>query len=119
MAAITHTLASLASTRSNQGVAVASWGPTTLDADTFSAIECASSTGRSVQVTGTFNGATITMTGSNDGTNYVALKDQAGNSVAFTAAGFKSIFDAARYIKPALSSAGASTSLTATVLVRV
>ncbi len=32
----------------------------------------------SVQVTGTFGGATVTILGSNDGTNYVAIKDKDG-----------------------------------------
>jgi hypothetical protein len=43
----------------------------------------------SVQAVGTFGSATITLQGSNDGTNWVTMTDPAGDPVTFTVAGLK------------------------------
>lgn len=45
----------------------------------------------SVQVTGTFGGATVTLEGSNDGTNWYTLNDPFGTALSFTAAGLEGI----------------------------
>lgn len=57
----------------------------------------------SVQATGTFGGATVTLTGLNDGINYVTLKDPSGTDISFTAAGAFEFGTAMVYIKPAIS----------------
>lgn len=56
-----------------------------------------------VQVIGTFGGATITLRGSNDGTNYFTLKDLQGNDISFTATGAAEFSTSAAYISPASS----------------
>lgn len=58
-----------------------------------------------VQVGGTFGGATVTMQGSNDGTNWVSLNDQAvpGNVCSFTSAGLKGVLQAVKYIRPVVT----------------
>lgn len=71
----------------------------------------------SVQVTGTFGGATITLQVSNDGTNYVTLKDSAGTAISLTAAGMAEFSTAALYLKPT-SSGGAADNVTVTVILR-
>jgi hypothetical protein len=71
----------------------------------------------SVQVTGTFGGATITLQGSNDGTNYVTLKDSAGTAISFTAAGMAEFSTAALFVKPT-SSGGTADNVTVTVILR-
>ena len=53
----------------------------------------------SVQMTGTF-GAAVTLAGSNDGTNFVTLKDISGSDISLTAAGVVDFSTAALYIKP-------------------
>ena len=53
----------------------------------------------SVQMTGTF-GAAVTLAGSNDGTNFVTLKDTGGTDISMTAAGLVDFSTAAKYIKP-------------------
>ena len=58
----------------------------------------------SVQATGTFGGATITMQISNDGTNWATLRDATGANLTFSAAGIADFSTAARYVRP--SSAG-------------
>jgi hypothetical protein len=54
-----------------------------------------------VQVVGTFGGATVTLEGSNDGTNYVTMRDVDGADISFTAAGYAEFSTAFRYIRPA------------------
>ena len=71
----------------------------------------------SVQVTGTFGGATIALQVSNDGTNYVTLKDSTGTDITFTAAGMREFSTAALFIKPT-SSGGTSDDVTVTVVLR-
>lgn len=69
---------------------------------------------KSVQVIGTFNGATCTFQGSIDGTNWFGLTDPAGNALAFTAAGGGQLGPhLPRYVRPLVSSAGGSTDLDA------
>lgn len=63
----------------------------------------------SVQVTGTFGGATVVLQGSNDGSTWATLTDHAGNAVSFTAAGLKSVAEATAYVRPLLSGGSGST----------
>ena len=71
----------------------------------------------SVQVTGTFGSATIALQVSNDGSNYVTLKDSAGENISFTAAGMAEFSTAALYIKPT-SSGGTADNVTVTIVLR-
>lgn len=71
----------------------------------------------SVQVTGTFGGATIVLQVSNDGTNFVTLKDSAGVAITFTSAGMAEFSTAALFIKPT-SSGGTADNVTVTITLR-
>lgn len=71
----------------------------------------------SVQVTGTFGGATVTLTGSNDGTNYVTMKDVYGTAISFTSAGMANFNGLPLYIKPAISG-GTSDDVDVTIIYR-
>ena len=64
---------------------------------------------KSVQVVGTFNTATIALQGSNDGTNWVSLSDPQGNAIEMTSAGLKQILENTRFVRPLVTSVGAST----------
>jgi len=57
----------------------------------------------SVQVRGTFGGATVVLQGSNDGVTYSTLKDLQGNALSFTAAGYAEFSSAAEFLKPSIS----------------
>jgi hypothetical protein len=72
--------------------------------DTGAPREYAKFNDKTVQVFGTF-GDTLTIQGSNDGTNWATLSDSTGVPLEFTAAGIKLIAECPRYIRP---SAGAS-----------
>lgn len=70
-----------------------------------------------VQVTGTFGGATIVLQVSNDGTNFVTLKDGTGTNISFTSAGMAEFSTAALWLRPS-SSGGTSDDVTVTVVLR-
>jgi hypothetical protein len=55
---------------------------------------------QSVQVVGAFGGGNVSVEGSNDGTNWVILKDPAGSAITFTADGLAEIGTPARFIRP-------------------
>lgn len=57
----------------------------------------------SLQVAGTFGGATVTFLGSNDGTNFAALAATSGAAISLTAAGIVEMSTALRYVKPNIS----------------
>lgn len=67
---------------------------------------------RSVQVIGTFGGATVTMQGSNDGgTTWSTLNDGAGTPLTFTAAGIKQVLEVSQKIRPSIAGGGGTTDL--------
>jgi hypothetical protein len=70
---------------------------------------------KSVQVTGTFNGGTLRIEGSNDGTNYYALNDPQGNALDITAAKIEQIMETTLYIRPRIT-AGTGMDLDVTIL---
>jgi hypothetical protein len=55
---------------------------------------------RSVQVNGTFAGASVTIQGSNDGLNYFTLNDPQGNPLVFVAAKIEQLLETTRYVRP-------------------
>lgn len=71
----------------------------------------------SVQVTGTFGGATVVLQGSNDGTNYFTLKDTAGSDISLTAAGGADFSVGCLQIRPS-ASGGSSQDVDITVIFR-
>ena len=68
----------------------------------------------SVQVGGTFGGATVVLQGSNDGVTYATLKDFQGNNISFTSAGYAEFSSGAAFIKPSISG-GTGDSINVTV----
>lgn len=71
----------------------------------------------SIQVTGTFGSGTCVLQASNDGSNWVTVKDTAGNDVSFTSAGMADFSTAALYLRPS-TSGGTSDDLDVTVILR-
>jgi hypothetical protein len=65
---------------------------------------------RSIEVTGTFDGATVEIRGGITVPDFV-LKDPQGNPMSFTAAGFKAIAECSWYLKPVILNAGPATNL--------
>lgn len=58
----------------------------------------------SIQVTGTFGGATAVLEGSNDGgTTWVTLRDPGGTALSFTTANLKQVLEVVGLIRPSVS----------------
>lgn len=73
---------------------------------------------RTVQMFGTWDTCTVTMQGSNDGTNWFTLTDPQGYNVAFTASGGKAILEGPLWMRPLLSSAGGTSDVDVLLLIR-
>lgn len=80
--------------------------------DTGAPIDYTAFPDRSVQIVGTFGvGGSVTIEGSNDGTNFVALTDPQGNAITKTAAGLEAIAELPRYIRPNVTAGDGTTDL--------
>ena len=97
------------------GVAGASWAFTSNETGDTAELPMGD---RSVTMVGTWNGATVTLQGSHDNTNWFTLTDGLGNSIALTADGIKNICEFTRYVRPKVTS-GSVTSVAITVLGRM
>lgn len=72
-----------------------------------------------IQFNGTFNGATVVLEGSNDGTNYFTLTDAAGTATSYTSKALKQVTERPLFVRPnANTSVGVATDLSATLLLR-
>ena len=80
-------------------VAVTTWGAMAAD-DDGEPVRLAVYSDRSIQVAGTFGGASVTIGGSNDGETYHALTDAQGNALTLTAGALKAVIELPIYLKP-------------------
>lgn len=64
-----------------------------------------------LHIYGTFGGATLTITGSNTDSNFVAMNDNQGTAISSTAAAIWELSSGALYLKPTISG-GTSDSVT-------
>lgn len=71
----------------------------------------------SVQVTGTFSGATVVMQVSNDGTNWVTARGLDTTDIILTSTGYREFSLCAAYIRPSIAG-GSGTNLTVTMVLR-
>lgn len=83
-----------------------------------SRIRCPQYTDKTVQILGTFDGATCTMQGSNDGSTWFSLTDPQGNAIAKAAAAGEAIIESPLWIRPLVSGAGAGTDLDVYIICR-
>jgi hypothetical protein len=69
----------------------------------------------SFQATGTFGtGGSVAVEGSNDGTNFVALHNAQGTTIALTAASITAVLEAVNYTRPHVTAGDGNTTLTVT-----
>lgn len=110
MAVVSPTFSSITGVTGGIDAIIVTWGPMG-DSDTAGAVQLPDRIDRSVQVIGTFGGATITMQGSNDGTNFNTVNDAFGAALTLAAAAIKQVTEAALWIRPSTAS-GSGSSLT-------
>lgn len=88
------------------------------NADTGTSVLLSSASDRSVQVEGTFGGATVTVQGSNDGTNWQTLTDPQGSALTWTSANrLEQIEEITRYVR-VITSGGTGTNINVNMLLR-
>jgi hypothetical protein len=121
MAVITPTFANIVGSTGGIDAVIIKWGPIG-DSDTCAPVQRPDIADRSIQVEGTFGGATIAMEGSNDSTtgldgNFRTLRDPVGVALNFIAADIRQTMEATLWIK-AVTSGGAGSSLTVTAMCR-
>jgi len=74
---------------------------------------------RCFQVTGTFGAAgSVTMQGSNDGTNWASLTDPQGNALTFTAQKIEQAIELPVYVRPLCTAGDGTTDLVVTLCMR-
>jgi hypothetical protein len=100
-----------------RGSALYTW--TLAHGDTPVAVEIPAGRDISVYVGGTFASATVTLQGSNDGTNYLGLNDTAGSAISKSSAGLSMVKERTRYYKPAFSGGGGTEALVVSLFVTV
>lgn len=97
------------------GASVITWAGLA-NADSGSAGDLVGSPDKTVQVTGTFGaGGSVTLQGSNDGTNWETLSDPLGTALTFTAAGLKAVLENPLYIRPIVTAGDGTTDLAVTL----
>lgn len=94
------------------------WASMTQD-EVGQALPMAMYSDRSVQVTGTFGGATVSIEGSNDGVNYFTLVDPQGNNLSFVTSRLEAILEMVLYVRPKVTGGDGTTNLTVTMGVKV
>ena len=99
------------------GAVLVTW-PTMGTADTGTAFPIPYGANITVQVSGTFGGATVVLQGSNDGTNWDTLGAVVGTNTSFTAAGTRRVAEDPGYIR-ATTSGGTGTSVNVVVALKV
>jgi len=91
--------------------ALYTWSALDLD-DSGIPIECVDYVDRTVTITGTFGAAgSVTLQGSNDGTNWFPLTDMQANAITKTAASMEMVIEAPVYIRPLVTAGDGTTNL--------
>lgn len=83
----------------SRDVSVTTWANLLAD-DDGEPVRLAVYSDRSIQVAGTFGGASVTIGGSNDGETYHALHDTSGNVMTLTEGKLQQIVELPIYLKP-------------------
>jgi len=90
-----------------------------LNGDTGAAVELVDYADKTCTVTGTFgSGGSITLEGSNNGTNWFALTDAQTSAVTKTSAGMELIVENPRYIRPSVTAGDGTTNLAVQICCR-
>lgn len=101
----------------NTAALVAAWTGLLLG-DEGDALPFSAYTDRSVQVFGTFGGATLRVEGSNDGANWATLTDPQGNDLLITSAKLEMVAEATLMIRPKVVGGDGTTNLSVYMLCR-
>lgn len=98
----------------SQDIALTSWSGVAAG-DSCTPIRLGVYSDRTVQVEGTFGGATVAIQGSNDDVHYHTLTDPQGNALSFSAGGLETVMELPYFLKPTVSAGDGTTNLTITL----
>ena len=115
MATITPTFTKLRGPAGGIDAMVVTWAGLIGTGDVGAAIQRPDLGDRSAQVVATWGGGTVVVEGSNDGTNWFTLTSPAGTSLSFTANGLLQVTEAVAYIRPHVTSAVTTATITMTL----
>jgi len=73
---------------------------------------------RSIQLSGVWNGATVVLQGSNDGTAWFTLSDPQANPISASVNTLEQVLEMTQFVRPLLTNGGAATVLAANLVVR-
>lgn len=96
------TIASTNTPTGNSKTFVANWVGLAAG-DEGAPVQFAQYSDKSVQVAGTFDGATLVLEGSNNGTDWAVLTDAQGNPLNITSAKIELVAEATWYVRPRVS----------------
>lgn len=96
--------------QTSQDVAITTW-PNVAAGDTCGHIRLGVWSDRTVQVGGSFGGATVRIQGSNDDIEYFTLTDPQGNPLSFVAAGLEAIIELPAFLRPAIEGGDGTTAV--------
>ena len=113
MAAIAPTIRDV-SPQQDGSTFLVTWGPCATG-DTCNPVCFPKHNDVSFQAEGTFGGATVTLNGSNDGTNYRGLRDPTSTAISFSSADVKAVLEHTLFTRPVITG-GAGGAITFTVL---
>lgn len=116
MATVNHTVENLKSFN-DRFVHIITWA-SLAQGDDGQSYEMPGSSDRSVQIVGTFGGATVTIEGSIDGTNWATLTDPQGNAISKTATALEMVSEVTRYIRPNITGGDGTTALTVSLIAK-
>lgn len=107
---------SSAAGRGDGSTVIVTWTPVT-SADTCHPVRYPEYADRSVHVSGTFDGATVQIQGSNNGgVSFAALADPTETTIVLTTERIKAILENTDFIMPVVSGGGGAQSLTIAIL---
>jgi len=104
------TIARTQATTNNRLLRIERWLSMALN-DVGEVLPFAAYTDRSVQVSGTFGGATVLIEGSNDNSSWFTLTDPAGDALSFTAAGLRQVTEIAYYARASVVGGNGTTAI--------
>ncbi|MGL4813229.1 MAG: hypothetical protein ACRCXM_15775 [Beijerinckiaceae bacterium] len=96
---------------------IIAWGPVAAG-DTCAPADFAQFADRTVQVSGTFDGASVAIEGSIDGETWLPVTDPQGNAITASAAKLEAISEMTTFIRPVITGGGAGCAVKVAILVR-
>lgn len=101
----------------NYKAIISTWGPMA-SGDVATPVNLREYSDRSIQVSGTFGGATVAIQGSIDNAEWSTLGNAQGDLLSFTSGRIEAVAELVAFIKPVLTGGDGTTALTVSLIAR-